>query len=152
MLAAEDGRSGEFTSVTSNLAFLDPSIEYDANHAYLMTRNAVTFDNVGITPNQIAAGSGTESLGMGHGVFDAVLNLSADQARDAFGRLSGEIHASARIAMLEDNRFVRNAVWDRLRGAASDDRGGAWGKASAPGDTPAATATPHVSIVRRVGW
>lgn len=104
--------------MTSNLAFLDPSLGYDDNNVYLtMTRNGVTFDNVGITRNQIAAGAGVESLGEGNTVYDAVLNLSAEQARGAFDRLSGEIHASAKTALIGDSRFVRNAVNDRLRAA-----------------------------------
>lgn len=48
----------------------------------------------------------------------AVAALATDAAaRDAFDRLSGEIHASAKTAMIEDSRFVRNAVNERLRAA-----------------------------------
>ena len=119
ILTASGGRTGTFTGgVTSNLAFLDPSLSYDANNVRLtMTRNATAFQNVGITPNQIAAGGGVESLGPGNPVHDAVLGLSAPQARYAFDQLSGEIHVSARTAMLEDGRFLRDAVNDRIRAA-----------------------------------
>lgn len=127
ILTAAGGRTGAFTGVTSNLAFLDPALGYDANTVYLtMTRNSVAFTNVGLTWNQIAAGSGVESLGQGNPIHNAVLSLSADQARGAFDQLSGEIHASARTALIEDSRFLRSAVNDRLRaasgstGAASD--------------------------------
>ncbi|GLI94262.1 autotransporter outer membrane beta-barrel domain-containing protein [Methylocystis echinoides] len=118
ILTANNGVTGTFTGVTSNLAFLTPSLTYDANNAYLtMTRNGVGFENVGVTPNQIATGGGVESLGGGNVIYNAVLNLSADQARDAFDQLSGEIHSSLKTAMIEDSRFVRNAVNDRLRAA-----------------------------------
>ncbi|MDW6023347.1 autotransporter domain-containing protein [Mesorhizobium sp. BAC0120] len=119
ILTATGGRTGTFTGgVTSNLAFLEPSLSYDANNIYLtMTRNDISFQNVGITPNQIATGGGVESLGLGNAVYDAVLNLSAPQAQYAFDQLSGEIQASAKTAMLEDSRFVRNAVNDRIRAA-----------------------------------
>ena len=119
ILTANGGIDGTFTEgVTSNLAFLDPSLSYDDSNVYLtMTRNVTTFENVGQTRNQIAVGGGAESLGAGNDVYDAVLNLSAEQARGAFDRLSGEIHASARTALVEDGRFVRNAVNDRLRAA-----------------------------------
>jgi outer membrane autotransporter protein len=118
ILTANGGRTGAFDGVTSNLAFLTPSLSDDANNVYLtMTRNAVSFQNVGITPNQIATGQGTESLGLGNAVYDAVLNLSAPQAQYAFDQLSGEIHASARTALTEDSRFVRNAVNNRIRAA-----------------------------------
>ncbi|MCF1743052.1 autotransporter domain-containing protein [Paradevosia shaoguanensis] len=119
ILTAEGGVTGTFTEgVTSNLAFLDPSLSYDDNNVYLtMTRNGTTFENVGQTRNQIAAGGGVESLEAGNAVYDAVLNLSAEQARYAFDQLSGEIHASAKTALIEDSRFLRNAVNDRLRAA-----------------------------------
>lgn len=107
-----------FNGATSNLAFLDPLLSYDATNVYLtMIRNGTAFQNVGITPNQIATGGGVESLGLGNPVYNAVLNLSAPQARRAFDQLSGEIHASARTMMLEDSRFIRNAVNDRIRTA-----------------------------------
>ena len=120
ILTAQGGLTANsaFSDVTSNLAFLDPSLSYDANNVRLtMTRNTVTFNNVGITPNQIAAGGGVESLGLGDPVYNAALNLSAPQARRAFDQLSGEIHASAATTMIEDSRFLRSAVNDRLRAA-----------------------------------
>ncbi|MXO01327.1 autotransporter domain-containing protein, partial [Shinella zoogloeoides] len=119
ILSATGGVTGTFTAgVTSNLAFLDPSLTYDANNVYLtLTRNNIDFAGVGLTPNQIAAGGGAESLGFGNPIYNAVLNLSDTQAQYAFDQLSGEIHASARTALIEDSRFVRNAVNDRLRAA-----------------------------------
>jgi fibronectin-binding autotransporter adhesin len=89
-----------------------------------MTRNGTSFTNVGLTWNQVSAGGGGESLGPGNPVHNAVLSLSADQARNAFDQLSGEIQASARTALIEDSRFLRNAVNDRLR-AASGSTGAA---------------------------
>ena len=133
ILTAGGGRDGIFTEgATSNFAFLDPSLTYDANNVYLtMTRNDVGFENVGLTRNQIATGGGVESLGNGNAIYNAVLNLSADQARSAFDLLSGEIHASAKTAMIEDSRFLREAALDRLRVALAPDAGetsGVWGR------------------------
>jgi outer membrane autotransporter protein len=118
ILSAGGGRSGLFTGVASNLAFLDPALSYDANNVYLtMTRNSTTLASVGRTRNQIAAAGGVNSLGWGNAVYDTALNLSAGQARHAFDQLSGEIQASAQTALLEDSRFVRDAARDRLRAA-----------------------------------
>jgi outer membrane autotransporter protein len=119
ILTASGGRTGTFTGgVASNLAFLDPSLSYDANNVYLtMIRNNIGFAGVGLTANQIATGGGVESLGWGSLLYDAVVNLSAPQARYAFDQLSGEIHASSRTALIEDSRFIRNAVNDRIRAA-----------------------------------
>ncbi|WP_371373853.1 autotransporter domain-containing protein [Sporomusa aerivorans] len=129
ILSATNGVSGTFTDgVTSNLAFLDPSLSYDTNNVYLrLTRNDVTFDGIGLTPNQITAGKGTESLTLGNSIYDAVLNLSSDQARHAFDQLSGELHASVATTLIEDSRFVRNAMNDRLRVKANAP--GAWSQA-----------------------
>ncbi len=118
ILTANGGRSGTFSGVTSNFAFLDPSLSYDANNAYLkLTRNNIDFSSIGLTPNQIATGDGVESLGRGNSVYNAVVNLSAPQAQNAFDQLSGEIHASVKSTLIEDSRFTRNAINDRLRAA-----------------------------------
>ncbi len=89
IVTANGGRSGSFSSVSSNLAFLDPSLSYDASNVYLkLTRNNIDFSSVGATPNQIATGDGVESLGRGSPVYNAITNLSAPQARNAFDQLS----------------------------------------------------------------
>ncbi|MDR6872277.1 outer membrane autotransporter protein [Bosea sp. BE125] len=118
ILTANGGLSGVFSGVTSNLAFLDPSLSYDANNAYLaMTRNTVDFAGVGVTANQITTAGAVESLGLGSPLYNAVLNLSAPQAQSAFDALSGEIHASARSVLVEESRLLRSAANDRLRAA-----------------------------------
>lgn len=137
ILTAAGGRSGTFAGVTSNLAFLDPALGYDANNVYLtMTRNGTSFTNVGLTWNQVSAGGGVESLGPGNPVHNAALSLSADQARNAFDQLSGEIHASARTALIEDSRFLRNAVNDRLRAVSGSTAAGDAVVASEKGRPP----------------
>ncbi|GLR87342.1 autotransporter outer membrane beta-barrel domain-containing protein [Bradyrhizobium iriomotense] len=144
ILTAAAGVNGTFAGVTSNLAFLTPSLSYDANDVYLtLTRNSVSFAAVGVTPNQIATAGGIDSLGMGGAVSNALLNLSASQAQNAFDQLSGEIHASAKNVLIDDSRFTRDAALDRLR-AAFDSVGGpsmaamayaAVGPVTAPADT-----------------
>ncbi|MDR2219932.1 MAG: autotransporter domain-containing protein, partial [Methylobacillus sp.] len=91
-----------------------PSLTYDANNVYLtlLLLNNTSFDSVGGTPNQIATGTGIPGSGA---VYDAVIGLSAPQARAAFDLLSGEIHASAQTVLLQDSRFIRDAAFDRLR-------------------------------------
>ncbi|WP_307756443.1 autotransporter domain-containing protein, partial [uncultured Bradyrhizobium sp.] len=138
-----------FSGVTTNLAFLTPSLSYDASNVWLtMTRNNIDFKAIGVTPNQIAAGGGVESLGFGNSIYNAVSNLSAPQARSAFGQLSGEINASAKTTMIDDSRFVRGAVNDRIR-AAFDRVGAANGAVTTYIDgkpvTVAAT-TDHLAV------
>jgi len=120
ILSAAGGvvRNGDF-GLSSNLAFLTPSLSYGIpDEVWLtMTRNDVDFGSVGRTPNQKAAGTGVESTGPGSPVYNAIAGLSADQARAAFDGLSGEIHASAKSALMEDSRFLRDAVNERIRAA-----------------------------------
>ncbi|MDH6234639.1 outer membrane autotransporter protein [Mesorhizobium soli] len=148
ILTAADGRTGTFGGVTSNLAFLTPSLDYDATHVTLtLTRNNTGFTNVGVTRNQIATGGGVESQA-GGAVYNAVLGLTTPQARAAFDVLSGEIHASVRGQLIEDSRFLRDAVDERLRAAFA-----ALGASAAPvlaygaDDTPVAVAPDHAGPV-----
>ncbi|MGN6772489.1 MAG: autotransporter outer membrane beta-barrel domain-containing protein, partial [Rhizobiaceae bacterium] len=120
ILSAAGGvvRNGDF-GLSSNLAFLTPSLSYGIpNEVWLtMTRNDVDFGSVGRTPNQKAAGTGVESTDPGSPIYNTIAGLSADQARAAFDGLSGEIHASAKSALMEDSRFLRDAVNERIRAA-----------------------------------
>ncbi|WP_241660821.1 autotransporter domain-containing protein [Variovorax guangxiensis] len=130
-------RVGTFGGVSSNFAFLDPSITYEANNVLLtLNRNTVAFPTVGQTFNQRSTGAALEALG-GGALFNAVVQLDAPTARSAFDQLSGELHASVRSSLMEDSRFVREAGIDRLRqaqGAATDLKtvegmdGGAWAR------------------------
>ncbi|MBZ9993129.1 autotransporter domain-containing protein [Mesorhizobium sp. BH1-1-4] len=148
LTATYSGVSGVFDDVTSNLAFLSPELSYDADNVYLkLTRNGMTFQNVGQTRNQIAAGGGVESLGDASPIYDAVLQLDAPSSRAAFDGLSGEIHASVKTPMIEDSHFVRDAATNRIRAAfggvgAQTNLDNQSIVASIPGDTRARTINP----------
>lgn len=118
LLTAAGGLSGTFADVSSNLAFLTPSLAYDAHNVTLtLTRNSTDFAAVGVTPNQRATGSAIDRLGTGNPVWSAVLQMDEATARRAFDQFSGEIHASSRAVLLQDSHIVRDAVMDRLRNA-----------------------------------
>ncbi|MBX3651830.1 MAG: autotransporter domain-containing protein [Burkholderiales bacterium] len=96
ILNATGGVTGTFDTVTSNLAFLTPSLTYDPDNVFLtLTRNAATFQSVAATPNQSAVSSMLEaaSAAAPGGDMDAVLTavtaLSAEQARAAFDAIAG---------------------------------------------------------------
>lgn len=108
-------RVGTFGSVSSNFAFLDPTLRYAGNDVLLsLRRNDVAFASVGATPNQRAAAAGLQSVGAS-ALYDVVVQSTAATAQSAFNQLSGELHASVKTALLEDSRFVRDAALDRLR-------------------------------------
>lgn len=154
VLRADGGVFGTYTVTgETGSAFLGLVDSYDATHVYLDVI-AKTFAQVGLTPNQIAAGAGAESLGAGDPLYDAIAVLpTAAVAQAAFDQISGEIHASAKTAMIEDSRFLREAAIDRLRIAlgqtmTGDDDGqpGVWSRgfgsfARWNGDGNAATMT-----------
>ena len=118
ILTADAGVNGAFAGVTSNFAFLDPTLDYGLNDVTLsLHRNGVAFCLVGQTSNQCATGRGAESLGAGNDLYDALVVLDAATARTAFDQLSGEIHASLNTGLIEDSRYIRDAATDRLRAA-----------------------------------
>jgi len=123
ILQAPGGVTGTFVDVTSDLAFLTPTLEYDAADVFLiLKRNDIKYASVGITPNQVAVGTALDSTVRGAQdgaltLLTAVNSLSAPQAQSAFNQLGGEVHASVRTAMIEDSRFVREAGMDCLRQA-----------------------------------
>ncbi|MGH8055350.1 MAG: autotransporter domain-containing protein [Stenotrophomonas sp.] len=137
VLSAGAGISGAFDEVSSNFAFLAPTLTNDGHVLSLtLARNQVLFPAVATTPNQIATSTAIENLGTGNDLYDVVVQLDEANAVSAFDQLSGEIHASVRAGVIQDGRFVREAAIDRLRqsegaqDAANDvsSHGNAWGR------------------------
>jgi len=127
ILTAQGGVTGTFAGITSNSAFLTPTLSYDSKNVFLvLTRNAATFTERGATPNQKQSAASAEALACGAALFDALVVLDAASARTAFDRISGEAHASARSALLDDSRFLRDAL---LSGEAAEGRPAIWGDA-----------------------
>lgn len=98
--------------------FLNLRKSTDATNAYLTVIQARTVGSIGTTPNEVAVGNGVDSLADGNTVKTGVTNVATvDDARGALGQLGGEIHASARTALIEESWLLRQAVNDRLRSA-----------------------------------
>jgi outer membrane autotransporter protein len=126
ILSVDGTLSGAFDDVSSDFAFLDPSLIYDYNAGTIdlaLRRNQRDFAEAALTRNQVATAGGIESIGFGVGneVYDAIAQLADDDdlIRGSFDALSGEMHASAQTALIEDGRFIRNAANDRLRASFS---------------------------------
>ncbi|MCP4565765.1 MAG: autotransporter outer membrane beta-barrel domain-containing protein, partial [Bosea sp.] len=103
ILTASGGVTGTFNTVTSNLAFLTPSLAYDSQTVTLsMTRNDNSFgpDNGGSgsssgtsiapTRNQGFIAIAAERLGVGNPIYDTLISATAAEARAGFDLLSGE--------------------------------------------------------------
>lgn len=110
--------------------FLNTSLVYGANQVDLnVSRNQTGFTDVAQTGNQravaaaLAAYSGDDDDPADQ-LNNQILGLDRAGAQSAFDSLSGEIHASTVSALLEDSRYVRDALNDRMRQpacAAQDD-------------------------------
>lgn len=124
ILTANGGVQGAFASLSSNLAFLTPTLSYDPTHVYLdLTRNDVQFASLAQNANQAAVAAAVQSQSEGKAVYDAVVGLDAGVVPGALGQLDGESLASARTALVDDARQVREAVQRHVLTAGGD---GAW--------------------------
>jgi len=123
VLSANGGVSGDYAlggdvAISPFLALADT---YDPTHAYLQVTQVASLEDINCAPNAHATAGGTAGLGIGGTLSTALLNQpDVASACDALGQLSGEIHASLRGALLEDSRFLREAVGIRVRGAGED--------------------------------
>ena len=103
ILSSTGATTGAFTGVTSNLAFLTPSLSYLPNGVTLnlLAENAPSYSTVAQTPNQASIANYLNSFANTPGNAEAtaliqqVDNLTADQAQVAFDSMSGSQHAAA---------------------------------------------------------
>jgi outer membrane autotransporter protein len=115
ILTAAAGRTGEFDGVTSNLVFLQPTLDYDANNIYLrLARSGIDFVDVARTRNERATSAALDQFPNSNPLFMNLLGQSEAGALQAFDALSGEVHASAASALVMNSFYVREAIFSRL--------------------------------------
>ncbi len=108
--------SGTFGNVVTDLAFLTPSLVYNAANVQLrLLRNDVSLGAVAQTPNQIAVAAAVSARSSG-GVFDAVIGLNAADARGAFDQLSGEVFAAGMTVAGRDAHDAARELIGRIDG------------------------------------
>lgn len=104
--------TGAFGNVTSNLAFLTPSLSYDQTNVYLrLSRNSFTSaaatqnqNNVAESVEMIYANSPTGDMST---VMSALLGLSLPEARDAYNQMSALVHtAVGEVTFSSLNRYM----------------------------------------------
>ncbi len=117
ILQAAGGIQGQFGAVLPNYAFIGGSLDYSATGVQLaIERNGNSFASVGQTPNQRSVAAAAEQLGAGNAVYESLLlSPNAASAQQAFQQLSGEIHPAIGTLLVNDSRYVRDAVGERLR-------------------------------------
>ncbi|KXU83760.1 hypothetical protein CI15_24755 [Paraburkholderia monticola] len=113
--------------------FLAPRLSYGLNDVNLIIdRNGTSYAAAAQTANQAVTARALDTLTFGNAAYESVARAtSAASAAQAFDQLSGEGYATARTAMIEDSRFVRDAMNQRLRD-----------KAARSGNATPAAATP----------
>ncbi|MDH2271989.1 autotransporter outer membrane beta-barrel domain-containing protein [Serratia marcescens] len=136
ILSAQQGVSGQFDAVAPNYLFLGTGLSYQPTGVTLSVgRNGTSFASVAQTANERAVAAAADALAAGNPVYESLLNSgTAGEARQAFRQLSGQIHADIASALVNDSRYLREALNGRLRqaeGLASSsaikaDEGGAW--------------------------
>ena len=136
ILSAQQGVSGQFDTVAPNYLFLGTGLSYQPTGVTLSVgRNGTSFASVAQTANERAAAAAADALAAGNPVYESLLSSgTAGEARQAFRQLSGQIHADIASALVNDSRYLREALNGRLRqaeGLASSsaikaDEGGAW--------------------------
>ena len=119
--------TGSFAGVVSESAFLDLGLTEDGVGALVKvgfrTPDEPLFATVAQTQNQVATSTALDGLdqhGKSLALYNNILILGAQNARNAFDQLSGEIHASAKSALIENAQLTQNAVNNRLRSAFAD--------------------------------
>ncbi|HGM5456846.1 TPA: autotransporter outer membrane beta-barrel domain-containing protein [Serratia marcescens] len=136
ILSAQQGVSGQFDAVAPNYLFLGTGLSYQPTGVTLSVgRNGTSFASVAQTANERAVAAAADALAAGNPVYESLLNSgTAGEARQAFRQLSGQIHADIASALVNDSRYLREALNGRLRqaeGLASSsaikaDEGEAW--------------------------
>ncbi|MFC7398264.1 autotransporter domain-containing protein [Chelatococcus sp. GCM10030263] len=142
IITAAGGVNGTVAGAVSRSAFLDLAVEHLPNQVDLViavkgsdpgpgpaptpTPPPAVFQTVAQTGNQFSTALALNTLPQVGGtlaLYNSLLMLDAGSARQAFNALSGEIYASAQGVMLDDSRYIREAVGDRLRQGLTPEAG-----------------------------
>ncbi|WP_204350492.1 autotransporter serine protease, partial [Serratia marcescens] len=119
ILSAQQGVSGQFDTVAPNYLFLGTGLSYQPTGVTLSVgRNGTSFASVAQTSNERAVAVAADALAAGNPVYESLLGSgTAGEARQAFRQLSGQIHADIASALVNDSRYLREALNGRLRQA-----------------------------------
>ena len=115
VIKTDGGVNGRFGQVVNNLAFLDYSVIYEPNEVDLrFIRNDIDFGDVDGTYNERSTGHGIDGLPTDNPIVQNVVKLAKDNVLPAFDNLSGEIYGSTRTALINNSRYLRDAMNRRM--------------------------------------
>lgn len=110
---------GQFDTLSSNFAFLDPSLRYRAQEVLLQLdrkQEGGSFVDAAHTDNQRAAAGALDSLPADNALHDYILTLPDGAPPGVFDSLSGELHASLVAGLLGAGSRLRAVPLSHLHG------------------------------------
>ncbi|MEN6335584.1 MAG: autotransporter domain-containing protein, partial [Phycisphaerales bacterium] len=153
ILTAEGGVTGTFDDVTSNLAFLDPTLSYTEDEVTLsLERNQTAFVDVAQTYNQRAVAATVDEAsetasGDAVAVIDGLTTLTAADARLALDEMGGASYTAFPMVDVErTHRRLRTLVYGSGMASASQSATAGGNSAvqlsAANGDIASGVSTP----------
>lgn len=113
--------NGSFGNVSSNFAFVSPTLQYSTTDVNLLMQrktnsdgSVIGFADLATTRNQAAVANGVESLGAGNALYSFVERLPNGAPPQVFNSLSGESHASIQASMGVGARMFGASTMQRL--------------------------------------
>lgn len=130
ILNATGGVSGAFSNVTSNFAFLTPTLSYDPNNVFLtlaMASNA--FQSGAQTGNQVAVGrvldqASPTASGDFATVLNAILLLNTAQGPAALNAISGQNYSGFSTASMASGVLFMNSLGQQMASTHGSSGGG----------------------------
>ena len=125
-MRATGGVSGTYAGVTSNFAFLTPTLSYDANDVFLTlalpAQNAFTPSFLALTPNQKAVGTALNQIfanatGDFATVIGALAGLNIAQGPVALDTISGQPYADFGTMNTNNAALFMNALGQQMANA-----------------------------------
>ncbi|WP_233149171.1 autotransporter outer membrane beta-barrel domain-containing protein [Shimwellia pseudoproteus] len=119
ILTAANGVTGSFSAVAPDYLFIGAQLNVQPDALQLAVgRNHTAFASVAQTANQRAVARAADQLAPGNPVYESILaSYTASDARQAFSQLAGQIHGDIASVLLNNSRYLRDALNGRLRQA-----------------------------------
>ncbi len=115
LLSATGGITGTFDALDTSAVspFLGFKVGYAANGISVDVGRGLSLAAAGTTPNQRAAGAAVDTLAIGQGLTQPLVQLFPAQAMAALDQLDGELHATAQAVRIESSRRLRDLALGR---------------------------------------
>ncbi|MGU5952097.1 autotransporter domain-containing protein [Klebsiella pneumoniae] len=138
IIKSKDAINGTFTNIYNNYKFIDSYIHYLPNEIVVNLKpNEQTLISIAKSKNEKSIAKAISHLSVGDPVLESVIyGDSAENTRNAYNNLSGQIHADIASEVINSNKYFSDAINERVRQAEGQrisddlkhDMNGAWVK------------------------